>query len=214
MSTNIGYWERVLNAPTPAYQELFNAEHAYILNNIPAGSKVLDIGCGEGRNMKSIFEVSPHVFGVDNDVGAVLDAQKNFKDFPTVKIVQGDATELPFENETFDVVTFLMILPNLDNNKVKAFQEMARVLKKSGSVMLSTFADTAFEDRMEVYKLVKVPIKKIEGTKITFDKSLGANVSEQFSLEEINGLAASAKLKITHHQKVGQIGYICTLKKF
>jgi 2-polyprenyl-3-methyl-5-hydroxy-6-metoxy-1,4-benzoquinol methylase len=56
--TNIGYWEQVLEAPTPAYAELFRAEHEYLLENIFPNAKVLDIGCGNGRNIKSI-ELKP-----------------------------------------------------------------------------------------------------------------------------------------------------------
>ena len=213
ITKNIGYWEQVLQAPTPAYQELFDAEHKYLLDNVTTNSKVLDVGCGEGRNMKSIYEVTPFVYGVDNDMDAVKDAKENFKDANTVQVVQGEAKSLPFKDKTFDIVTFLMILPNLDKNKEKSIEEASRVLKDDGSIILSTFADTAFEDRMEIYKLVNAPIKKIEGTKVIFDESLGANVSEQFSLQEIEDLAKSAGLTVSNYIKVGSIAYICTLKK-
>lgn len=211
--TNIGYWERVLQAPTPAYQELFDAEHKYLLDKITPNSKVLDIGTGEGRNMKSISEMTPFVYGIDNDANAIKDAKENFKDIDTIQIIQGEAVNLPFEDKMFDIVTFLMILPNLDKDKEKALQEASRVLKDGGFIILSTFAETAFEDRMKMYKLVNAPIKKIEGTKVIFDESLGANTSEQFSLQEIESLAKSAGLIVSNYQKVGLIGYICTFKK-
>lgn len=212
-TTNIEYWERVLQAPTSAYQKLFDTEHKYLLDKITPNSKVLDIGCGEGRNMKSIFEITPFVYGIDNDSNAIKDAKENFKNNDSVKIVRGEATNLPFQNETFDIVTFLIILPNLDKDKEKALQEASRVLKDDGFVILSTFAETAFENRMEMYKLLNAPIKKIEGTKVIFDESVGANVSEQFSLQEIKSLAKSVGLNVFNCQKVGLIGYICTLSK-
>lgn len=211
--TNIGYWEQVLQAPTPAYKELFDAEHRYLINNIPSNSKVLDIGCGEGRNMKSILEITPNVYGVDNDAKAVIDAKRNFEDINTVEIFQGEATNLPFEDKTFDVVTFLMILPNLNNDKEKALKEALRVLKDDGFVILSTFAETAFEERMKIYKQINAPIKSIEGTKVIFDESLGANISEQFSLEQINDLVKQTGLKVDKHEKVNSIAYICKLVK-
>jgi ubiquinone/menaquinone biosynthesis C-methylase UbiE len=212
-TTNIGYWEKVLQAPTPAYQGLFDAEHKYLLNKITPNSKVLNIGCGEGRNMKSIFEITHFVYGVDNDANAVKDTKENFKGISTVEVVQGEAVNLPFEDNTFDIITFLMILPNLDKEKEKALQEASRVVKDDGFIILSVYAETAFEDRMKMYKLVDAPIKKIDGTKVILDESFGANISEQFSLQEIESLAKSAELTISDYQKVGSIGYICTLNK-
>ena len=213
MSTNIGYWEQVLQAPTEAYQELFDAERKYLLKEISKDSKVLDIGCGEGRNMKTIFERTTFVSGIDNDKGAVVDARKNFSDSPSTVILQAEAVSLPFPDESFDFVTFLMILPNLDIQKDKALSEVFRVLKKGGSMILSSFSETAFDERMKIYNKVKVPIEKIEGTKFFFDKGLGANTSEQFSLDEIIQLTEKAGFKIVDHQKVSSLAYICKLIK-
>ena len=213
MSTNINYWEQVLQAPTPAYQELFDAERDCIRKHVKPGMNVLDIGSGDGRNMKTILEMTEHVTGVDHDPMAVQDALKNFSGYSSVKLVVGDASKLPFGDETFDVVTFLMILPNLDTQKQIAFNEASRIVKKDGLVILSTFSETALDERMKVYKIVNVPIQRIEGTKVIFDKSLGANTSEQFSLEEIGIQAQNAGLKVVETQKVGKLAYVCVLRK-
>lgn len=209
-NTNIGYWEKVLEAPTPAYQELFDAEKQYLKENISHDATVLDIGCGEGRNMQSILENTPNVYGIDMDQKAVEDAKKRFEGVDTVQVVCASATELPFKDEIFDTVTFLMILPNLENNKLPAIKESARVLKKDGKLILSTFAETAFDERMKVYKQVGVPIKKIEGTTFYFE---GDITSEQSSLDELAQLGTQAGLEMMDHIKVGDIAYICTFKK-
>src|SRR3989344_5818610 len=153
-NTNIGYWEQVLEAPTPAYQELFSAERKYLSEHILPDSFVLDIGCGEGRNMQSILQNTQNVYGIDNDPIAVEDAKKRFGEIKTVQVVVASADSLPFENETFDTVTFLMILPNLENNKESSISESARVLKKGGKLILSTFSETAFDERMKIYKML------------------------------------------------------------
>ena len=211
--SNIGYWEQVLKAPTPAYQELFDAEKKYLHDNIPQDSKVLDIGCGEGRNIKNILQKTKYVTGIDNEEKAINDAKENFKNNPTVDLVVAEATELPFQSETFDVVTFLMILPNLDNHKLEAIKESVRVLKNGGALILSTFSETAFEERMKIYKQTNVPIERIEGTKVVFDKSLGANTSEQFSKEELEKLGTEAGLIMVDCHRIGDIAYICKFQK-
>jgi ubiquinone/menaquinone biosynthesis C-methylase UbiE len=127
--------------------------------------------------------------------------------------MKADVVQLPFRDETFDVVTCFMILPNLDKLKEVAMKEIGRVLKKNGTVILSTFSEDAFEERMKIYKQVNVPITAIEGTKIIFDKSLGANVSEQFSKEQIETLVKIAGLEIVDIQKIDSIAYICSLRK-
>ncbi len=212
-NTNIGYWEQVLEAPTPAYKELFEAEEKYLQENIIPDSKVLDIGCGEGRNMSSILKKTPYIYGIDNDQKAVDDALNNFKDIDTVKVLKAEAIFLPFEDKTFDTTIMFHVFYNLDTQKVPALKEVARVLKKDGFLILSTFSETAFEERMKIYKQVNAPIEKIEGTKVIFDKSLGANTSEQFSLQELIDLGNEAGLKLINHIKVGDIAYICKFKK-
>jgi ubiquinone/menaquinone biosynthesis C-methylase UbiE len=213
MTKNIDYWERVLKSPTSSYEELFECERKYLVEHITAGLNVLDIGCGEGRNMRTILEKTQEVVGVDSDEKAVEDAQKYFLNIPTVKVLNANAAKLPFDDQVFDVVTFLMILPNLDKSKDVVMNEIARVLKNSGKVILSTFSDDAFDERMKIYKQVGVPISRIEGTKFIFDESLGANISEQFSKTQIEELAHRAGLKMLDIQKVDSIAYICMLEK-
>ncbi len=211
--SNIGYWEQVLTAPTQAYQDLFEAEKKYLIEHIQTDSKVLDIGCGDGRNIQSILEKTKNIYGIDNDSDAVEMARSKFSNIETVEIKVASADKLPFESEIFDAVTFLMILPNLENNKEDSLIESARVLKKGGNLILSTFSETAFDERMKIYKMVKVPIKKIEGTKFIFDDSLGANTSEQFSLDELSVLGEKAQLKIVDSVKVGDLAYIVKYQK-
>jgi ubiquinone/menaquinone biosynthesis C-methylase UbiE len=209
-NTNIGYWEKVLETPTPAYQELFDAEKQYLKENISHDATVLDIGCGEGRNMQSILENTPNIYGIDMDLKAVEDAKKKFEQVDTVQVVCASATKLPFKDEVFDTVTFLMILPNLEDNKLPAIKESARVLKKDGKLILSTFTETAFDERMKVYKQVGVPIERIEGTTFYFEGNI---TSEQSSLEELAQLGTQAGLEMIDHIKVGDIAYICTFIK-
>jgi ubiquinone/menaquinone biosynthesis C-methylase UbiE len=197
----------------PPYQNLFEAERRCLLKNIQPDAVVLDVGCGDGRNMRTILEKTLYVTGIDNDKKAVKDAEKHFDAFPTVKIVYAEAISLPFEDGLFDIVTYLMILPNLDTHKEKALSEAVRVLKPGGIIILSSFSETAFDERMEVYKKVGAPIVRTEGTKVIFDKSLGANTSEQFSKEQIQKLAQTAGLKVDECEDVGTLAYVCTLSK-
>lgn len=212
-NTNIGYWEQVLEAPTPAYQELFDAEREYLNTHIEPDSFVLDIGCGEGRNMQSILQRTKKIYGIDNDQKAVEEAKKRFEEISTIKIFSASADKLPFENESFDTVIMMNVFYNLDNKKDISLSEVARILKNKGTFILSSYAETAFDERMKIYKMVKAPIKKIEGTKVVFDESLKANTSEQFSLDELRLFGEKSGLVVVESKKVGDIAYIVTYQK-
>lgn len=211
--TNIGYWEKVLKNPTPAYKELIDTEYAYLLEKIPVNSKVLDIGCGDGRNMRTALNMTNHVFGIDNDDVAIGDARQNFSDVNSVGIQKAEATKLPFEDKTFDVVIFFDILQNLDSNKLQVLMEAKRVLKDDGIILLCTYSEEGFEERSKMYNIIHVPIENIEKTKFIFKKSVGAYLSEQFSSDDIKNLADKSMLTVNDLRKIGKLAYICTLNK-
>ncbi len=213
MSTNIGYWEKILKNPSPAYRELFVSQKEYIVNNITSADIVLDIGCGDGKNIVTILQATNHVFGVDNDLIAIKDAKERLKKYPEIDLLFADALSLPFKNETFDVVTFFEIIGNMGNSKISALKEVHRVLKKDGFIILSTYSENAFDERMKMYEQIQVPIEKIEGTKVYFDKSVGAYESEQSSIDDLIKMGEDSGFKMIDHVKVGTISYICKFIK-
>jgi SAM-dependent methyltransferase len=82
----------------------------------------LDVGCGPGYVMELLapfFDVT----GIDNDTGAVNSAKARGLD-----VIQADAIDLPYEDDTFDLVycSFLMLWLN---DPAKAIGEMKRVAK-------------------------------------------------------------------------------------
>lgn len=213
MSTNIDYWEEILKNPTPAYQNLFDAEKEFLLSHIDSNSKVLDIGCGEGRNIETILNVTKDIVGIDNDPKAVIDAQAHLAKTPTVQILLADVIAMPFPDNSFDVVTLMMTLVNFSNTKVRALKEMVRVLNQNGKIIISVYSENAFDERIKMYKISNSPIKRTEGTKVFFDIPEPANESEQFSKEDIEELVAQADLKLSDCKEVENIAYICELMK-
>lgn len=212
-TTNIGYWQKIVSEPPQAFKKWFDIEKEYLLQNIPENGTVLDLGCGNGKNIEIILKKTKKVFGVDNDPIAVQNAKNVFKDIPEVQIILGDASQLSFEENSFDVVMVLELIGNVGEFKDKIFSETKRVLKNNGIIILSIYAETAFEERMRVYKESNCPIKEIVGTTVYFDESVGANISEQFSLEELISFGEKAGLEMVDHIKVGDLAYICKYKK-
>lgn len=213
MNTNVDYWEKILKAPSPAFSNLFVKEKDFLISNTPKDSKVLDIGCGDGRNIVNMLNVTKDIVGLDNDPQAIHDAQRNLADFPSVQVILGNAFDLPFEDKSFDVVTLMMTLVNFEDRKLDALKEMKRVLKKDGSIMISVYSEHAFNERVKMYTEIGLPFESADNTKVIFDKSVGANVSEQFTEDQLKNMAASIGLSLSVCEKVGEIAYLCKMQE-
>ena len=212
MKTNMDYWEFVLKNLPESYHKWFEEEKKYLQNIITPDAKVLEVGCGDGRSIFDILPVTKNITGIDHDDKAIADAKNNFSSYPSIKILKADATKLPFENEEFDFVVCMTTFANFADKRSLILEEMKRVLKKSGKIIISVFSEDALEERMKVYKASGVEIKKIENGKVVFDESLGDNISEQFSKEQLEDIFSRANLKMEDITKVN-IAYLCTLSK-
>ena len=103
---------------------------------IPAGARVLDVGCGTGT--LAILTKRQHpdamVVGVDPDPKALALAQgKATRRGVDVTFDQGYCQELPYPDAKFDVVLSSMMLHHLPRDVKRAmFGEVRRVLVPSG----------------------------------------------------------------------------------
>lgn len=195
-----------------SYKNLFAAEKECLNKHIVGKARVLDVCCGDGRSLKDILVKSKNLYGVDNDTAAVLDSRKCFSGMPEVSIVLADGRDLPYRDFFFDNVICMNTVENFGDDRHKFYAEMKRVLKDDGEIIISTYNEDAFEDRKRVYEGSGVLIKEINGTTFVFDEGIGANVSEQFSRKELEGIFYENGLRAKEIVKVG-VGYICRLKK-
>ncbi len=107
--------------------------------DIRKGDRVLDVGCGLGGTLASINENYQPVelTGLNIDQRQLDYAAANVKARPgnTLELVQGDACEMPFEDNSFDVVTALECAFHFES-RVKFLSEVARVLRPGGRFAL------------------------------------------------------------------------------
>ncbi|MBI2110495.1 class I SAM-dependent methyltransferase [Candidatus Woesearchaeota archaeon] len=209
---NIDFWEKLLKNMPNSYRRWFKEERKYLLKHITKNAKVLEVGCGDGRSIKDILDVTTNIVGIDHDEKAVADVKNNFKDYKTIRILKAKAENLPFENKEFDFVICMTTFANFADSKQKVLSEMKRVLKDDGFIIISVFSEDAFEERMKIYKKLNFPIKEIKGTTVIFNEEIGDNVSEQFSKEQLVGVFSKANLSVVDIKKKG-IAYLCKLKK-
>jgi SAM-dependent methyltransferase len=98
--------------------------------------RILDAGCGTGRNLL-MLDAFGRPCGVDLNALGLSFAARNGRR----TVARATVTDLPFPDGRFDLVTSFDVLYALDDEQEeKAFAEMARVLKPSGAVVINVAA--------------------------------------------------------------------------
>lgn len=111
-------------------------------SDVHEGDRVLDVACGTGivaRHAAFRLGTGGSVVGLDINEGMLAVAEETAADIqPPIEWRQGDATELPFPDERFDVVCCQQSLQFFDD-PTAAVREMRRVLTPGGRVALSVW---------------------------------------------------------------------------
>ncbi len=101
---------------------------------IEDGMKILELGCGTAemwKNRKDVIKRCGKLVLSDFSEGMLKTAKENIGDFENVEYKTIDIQNIPFEDETFDMVIanfMLYHVPDID----RAVSEVSRVLKKGG----------------------------------------------------------------------------------
>ncbi|KAL5844162.1 hypothetical protein ACOSQ4_010120 [Xanthoceras sorbifolium] len=129
---------------------------ATFLNSLPSGSLVLDAGCGNGKYLG----LNPDCFFVGCDISA-----------PLIKICAdrgqevfvADAVNLPYRTGFGDAAISIAVLHHLstENRRKKAIEELVRVVKKGGLVLITVWA-VEQEDKSLVTKWTPLSQKYVE----------------------------------------------------
>lgn len=101
----------------------------------PQMTSVLDLGCGTGDLLK-IFSreiKNAELTGLDFSPGMLREAEKKLSGLKNIRLIRGNALDLPFESNSFDCVSISFSLRNMaDYGRV--ISEMKRVLRKGGVI--------------------------------------------------------------------------------
>jgi len=100
------------------------------------GQRVLDLAAGTGTSSEPYADAGVSVVACDFSLG-MLKVGKRRR--PDIDFVAGDATNLPFADESFDAATISFGLRNV-NEPQKALEEMYRVTKPGGTLVIAEFS--------------------------------------------------------------------------
>ncbi|QYJ00067.1 class I SAM-dependent methyltransferase [Thalassovita mediterranea] len=102
-----------------------------------AGVRALDVGAGDGYLTARLTENCEDVIGLEYEDAGVASATEMLAGFPNASVLKGSAYEIPFENNSFDVVTMADVIEHLEAPEA-AVVEMARVAKPNSATFVTT----------------------------------------------------------------------------
>jgi len=120
-----GYWEQVAQAMVDYYR-------------LPNSPKILDVGCGKGFLLYDFLKVLPdaQVYGIDISKYALTHGKPEIQD----RLQSGNATHLPWDDDTFDLVVSINTFHNLYNFELyDALTEVERVGKENKYICVESY---------------------------------------------------------------------------
>lgn len=101
----------------------------------PSG-KVLDVGCGPGVLARELLDRGCEFWGVDASPRMIEECRKHLGKNDRAHFGPADATSLEFPDEYFDAVICMGVIDRIPAYDA-ALKEMARVVKKNGTLLIS-----------------------------------------------------------------------------
>jgi ubiquinone/menaquinone biosynthesis C-methylase UbiE len=132
---DIGLWQRKIAEGLEGTSRRLAVFEALAINS---GQAVLDLGCGGGHLVRDIALAvgdSGRVVGLDASNEQIAAARSLCADLSAVELMEGDATNLPFEDASFDSLASIQMLeyvPDVD----AAISEARRVMKPGSKASL------------------------------------------------------------------------------
>ena len=142
------FWKPVI----PTFKEHFNLDST---------SSLLDIGCAKGFMLYDLIQIIPGitVSGVDISEYAIENAIDSIK--PHVQVA--NAMNLPFEDNSFDVVIAINTLHNLEKEDFAvALREVERVSRKGSFVTVDAFRNEEEKEAMLAWNLTAKTILSVD----------------------------------------------------
>src|SRR3972149_5130329 len=106
------------------------------LRALPQGSRVLDLGCGNGRHLRAAAGADLHGIGLDRSA-ALLEYARG-----SGALVRGEITRIPVKDDSVDAVLAVAVVHHLSGQpaRLTAWREGARGVRKEGVLFASAWA--------------------------------------------------------------------------
>jgi len=137
---------------------------------LTANSKILDVGCAKGFMLYDFSQLisGVTVAGLDISEYAIENAKEEVKPFLKV----GNAIDLPYEDNSFDLVISINTVHNLDKNDCpKALQEIERVSRSGKFITVDAYHNDEEKRRMDMWNLTALTYMSVPEWKTYFNET-------------------------------------------
>ena len=129
----------------------------YLLDQIIKGrynttDKILDAGCGEGRNMHWFLQNGFEIYGTDINETAIAQLRSTNPNLPVERLQVAAVEKLPYTDNYFNHIISSAVLhfANSTQHFKTMLTEMARVLKTNGSLFIRMTSDIGIENNVKL----------------------------------------------------------------
>ena len=179
-------WNRFRGKPFPNI--------VYNLSRTWKKGKILDIGCGNGRNLIPFAEKDFICEGLDFSIEMVKNAKSKFKKLSLKsKFHVSNMTKLPFKDDNFDYLICVASFHHLNKfEQKKALKEFKRILKPKGKMYITSWNKWQSEfvfGKKEIFVPWKIGEKKYERYYYMFNYFEFKNLLKKyFKIESSKGI--------------------------
>ncbi len=162
---------------------------------------VLDAGCGNGRNMVYFLQHDFEVYGIDKSISAIDEVKKMSATLnpenPVNNFVIGEISDMPFEDELFDVIICNAVLHYAHNKQhfEKMLYSLWRVLLPGGHLLIRLASDIGIEHLVKPlddgrYRLPDGSARYLVNLKMlmNYTKELEGNLFESIKTTNVQNL--------------------------
>jgi ubiquinone/menaquinone biosynthesis C-methylase UbiE len=138
----------------PRIRRYLEAEIEFVLDRVGQGDRVLELGCGYGRVIERLISRASTVVGIDNSLESLRLARKMLGERSSVQLVCSDAGALALRDASLDLVICVQNgISALSVERRRLIDEAVRVTRPGGRVMLSSYSDAIWPDRLEWFEI-------------------------------------------------------------
>ena len=132
-------FDKKFNSSYPLRKYVHQKNYFSILDYIKQGEKILEVGCGEGILSALMAQKGAEVTASDISKPNLMNAKKYAKNkgINNINFLEADAEDLPFRDNSFDIVVADNVLEHLPDFE-KGLSEIKRVTKKRAIIVLPT----------------------------------------------------------------------------